>query len=203
MIINKRLFIDVNKFEDKKYLCVKQYDNNVYRINISLLSGEQEITIPPSSEVTIAIKKPDGTICFDNCELTDNVISFIIDEKITSSYGDANCEIRIYSEQKSLMQSPTFVIKITKAAVKEDDIVSSDDFSELTKLISEVKELTNLVADLSNKNEILYQKLEEAINKIPQYDERIDSILVAKMGELEWQDKNELVQEILEAMPVA
>lgn len=149
-----------NKFNFKK-IQMKQYDKNTRQIDIYLLdSSGQIIDIPSTFKAKFQATKKDKKIVFDNCIISDNKITYIAKESLTSVAGEVECEIGLYETSTSgdttndkLIQSKTFYIDVEPSAMDRNAVESSDDFNTLTIMINNITgisaEAEQAIADIN------------------------------------------------------
>lgn len=135
MVIEKNISLDITNYDSFTTVKIKQYDNNVHRLNISLNTSDgSPFVIDADTTAKLRMTKPDGYTVYKNCSIADNIISVVLDGSISTAYGKAPAEIGLYKKEELLLSS-TFCINIIKSAIDEGGIISSDDFGALTEII--------------------------------------------------------------------
>jgi len=133
---------------------IKQYDQNSHQLNISLKNNDVPFSIEAETTAKLRMTKPDGYTVYKNCSIADNIISVVLDESISTTYGKAPAEIGLYKKEELLLSS-TFCINIIKSAINEGGIISSDDFGALTEIIEKSEATIGSSAVLGDVNWVM------------------------------------------------
>lgn len=128
--------LDIEAMGSQAVLMARQGDNT-RSISASLRQNELPYIIPPGCIATLVGSKPDGTILYNDCRIEDNKIIYDFTPQTASTPGRVKCEIRIYNAEQLLLTSPRFIIQVLKQAVSDQNIISRDEVTELTKLIAD------------------------------------------------------------------
>lgn len=109
---------------------------------ITLMDGSKPYVITNDCRAVFTAKKADGKILYNNCSIIGNVITYVFTPQTTSAVGKAECEIKLYGAENKLLTSARFTLMVDDTVYNEgDEVESSDEFSALTALMSEVTEL--------------------------------------------------------------
>lgn len=111
------------------------------RICISLAENGMPYTIARGCYAIFEGKKPDESILFNDCVISGNTIIYDITEQTTAVAGRISCAIRLYGADGRLITSPPFDIVVRDTLIEDEKVESSDEFSALTALVSEVQAL--------------------------------------------------------------
>lgn len=142
----KRISLDIHNTSSGEAVNAKRGDTG-RRICISLVDGGVPYIIDEDCYAVFTAKKPDGNIVFNDCTIVKNMIIYSVTEQTVAVEGRVNCEIKLYGSDAKLITSPKFTILVSGTVYNEgDEVESTDEFSALTTLISEVQELRNSAA---------------------------------------------------------
>lgn len=145
----KRISLDIHSTSSNETVNAKRGDTG-RKICISLVDGGIPYIISEDCYAVFTAKKPDGNIVFNECTIEKNTIIYEVTEQTVAVEGRVNCEIKLYGADAKLITSPKFTILVYGTVYNEgDEIESTDEFSALTALISEVQELKNGAATLT------------------------------------------------------
>ena len=123
---------------------------------ITLMDGSKPYVITNECRAVFTAKKSDGKILYNYCSIIGNVITYAFTPQTTSAVGKADCEIKLYGAENKLLTSARFTLMVDDTVYNEgDEVESSDEFSALTALMSEVTELlaTGIKGDKGDKGE--------------------------------------------------
>ena len=123
---------------------------------ITLMDGSKPYVITNECRAVFTAKKSDGKILYNYCSIIGNVITYAFTPQTTSAVGKADCEIKLYGAENKLLTSARFTLMVDDTVYNEgDEVESSDEFSALTALMSEVAEhlATALKGDKGDQGE--------------------------------------------------
>lgn len=119
--------------------------------------------------VTVAAKKSDGTNIFNHVKIIDalaGICEIEITEQILALNMDLPCEIVLYGPNGVVASSSNFVISMISSVRNEEGIVSSSEFSALTKALSDVTYVkTNLNKKMNKGDSILVSQINKNSGK--------------------------------------
>ena len=132
---------------NNNFLFVKGMQGDGYGtryVDISLVNNGQPYTVN-SEAVTVIIRgtKPDTSIIFNECEISDsNTIRVEITQQMSAVAGKGNYEVSIMSnlENRTLTSFPFFII-ISKSSFDIGYVVSSNEFGLLVDKINQVHKI--------------------------------------------------------------
>ena len=133
----------VQKFEiemsgsTKQYMVsAKQGDRATRYVEVTLLSGGEQYTIPDGSSVTAYIRKPDRKRVYTACEYKGAVVTLELTSQTLAAAGTATCEIEVKSaDLEQVITSVTFEIEIEPMVKDENAVISGDELSLLDKIL--------------------------------------------------------------------
>ena len=136
--------------DTKKYLVsAKQGDKASRFIVAKLLSNGEVYMIPDDSIVAVNIEKPDGKVVFNNCEHSGSEVTIELTSQALAAAGEAICEIEVLrSDGSQVITSASFTIEIEKKVGKDDAIKSSNEYTELQKLIAGASKYDKRMSEL-------------------------------------------------------
>lgn len=112
-------------------------------LRISLSEHGKPYVIGPECSAAILIKKPDGTIIFNDCEidLVNSVIIYEFTAQTVSAAGLCECEVRLYGHAGEVITTPQFMMLVKTTVYSDGQIESEDEFTALTAAITAVNSL--------------------------------------------------------------
>ena len=137
--------LDINDNHVYQHLYTKQYDaNRVYKINIYKDGLPYDIS---DTNVAFEMKKPDGTVIMNACEITStNQISISLTPQMSVVYGRALFQI-VISKNENIITTVTGKMNIEESVIQDDDVRSSDEFGYITEILAEISTNANLAHD--------------------------------------------------------
>lgn len=141
----------------------KQNDRQTRFIEAQLTAGGQPWSVPTGLEMLYAVraKKPDGTGCFYDTDDEGNpavvvdgsVITISLAEQVLTAPGTVYVEVNFYTQDAEKLTTFSFVLEVEKAAVTDDDIISTDYWNILTQQIAEVLAKIDSIAGITAEAE--------------------------------------------------
>ena len=126
----KRLKIEMSGSTKQYQVSAKQSDRATRYVEIQLLDQGAEYEIPPGSNVTAYIKKPDLKRAYSPCTFSGSVVTMELTSQTLAAAGTALAEIEVKSgDMTEVITSCTFEIKIEPCVKDEDAIISGDEMS--------------------------------------------------------------------------
>lgn len=126
----KRLKIEMSGSTKQYQVSAKQSDRATRYVEIQLLDQGAEYEIPPGSNVTAYIKKPDLKRAYSPCTFSGSVVTMELTSQTLAAAGTALAEIEVKSgDMTEVITSCTFEIKIEPCVKDEDAIISGNEMS--------------------------------------------------------------------------
>lgn len=125
-----------------------QYDVDSRYINVKIVNNGKNVDLT-NYMVSIACKKPDGKIVFNETEMIEpkqGLIKFLISEQITTALGEVVCELKIYGRNSSVLTTQYFTINVTQP-IANKRIQSTNEFRQLTIAMNEYNAWVDKVKD--------------------------------------------------------
>ena len=117
----KRLKIEMSGSTKQYQVSAKQHDRATRYVEIQLLNQGAEYEIPPGSNVTAYIKKPDLKRAYSPCTFSGSVVTMELTSQTLAAAGTALAEIEVKSgDMTEVITSCTFEIEI-EPCVKDED----------------------------------------------------------------------------------
>lgn len=141
------LLLDVENKQLQQTIAVKQYDT-ARVLHITLTDAGKPYTIASDCYAVFTALKPDNEVILNNCAIEDNTVIYAFTAQTTVTAGIMPCEIKLYGADNKLITSPKFFMRIEEAVYKgttEDKVVSSSEYTALTKLIERVNTIASRV----------------------------------------------------------
>jgi hypothetical protein len=161
--IYTKISLDVQNIASQLTLSVKRGDTS-RGLMISLTDNGKVYNIPDHCYATFSARKSDGTFVDSGCTIKDNFIIFEFSEQLTIISGRVDCDITLYDVNNYRLLSPLFTIYVYDTIKSEyaRAVVSSDEFTMLTELISDA---TEAIVDTNNATANANAAAEEAREK--------------------------------------
>ena len=137
--------LDIHTTGSQINLMAKQGDSG-RKISVTLSEKGKIYKIAKDCSAVFRAVKPDGTILFNNCEIINNEIQYVITEQTVAEEGIVDCEITLYDADGIQITSPNFTIQVASMIRSDNVLKSSNEFGVLRSIITEVNELINNVA---------------------------------------------------------
>lgn len=134
-----------------------QYDVDSRYINVKIVNNGKNVDLT-NYMVSIACKKPDGKIVFNETEMIEpkqGLIKFLISEQVTAALGEVVCELKIYGKNSSVLTTQYFTINVMKP-IADKRIQSTNEFRQLTIAMNEYNNWINKIEDKYNSLEEEY-----------------------------------------------
>ena len=141
-----------------------QYDVDSRYVNVKIVNNGKNIDLT-NYMVSIACKKPDGKIVFNETEIVEpkqGLIKFLISEQISVALGEVVCELKIYGKNSSVLTTQYFTINVTQP-IANKRIQSTNEFRQLTIAMNEYNKWIDKVEEKYNG---LEQEYAEELNEI-------------------------------------
>lgn len=133
----------------KQTVYAKQYDKISRYLEITVLSGGEEVILPLGAIPRIRCRKPDDTMVFNDGCIHENKIYVELTEQILSAEGIASADIGIYDGDSVLSTEP-FNIEIIPMEYDSARAGSSDEFSALTQALTTIGNIYAAQAELED-----------------------------------------------------
>ena len=134
---NYKITLDMTKIQSQISIPVPQNDT-ARRIYIRLFHNGKQFALPSGVRVVLAAQKADGTVIYNDCLIEgQSVIRYDFTEQTTSAVGEMKCQLRVYGRNGGLITSPQLTIVVYENIFTAEDIVSSDEFTILNRLITD------------------------------------------------------------------
>ena len=125
-----------------------QYDVDSRYVNVKIVNNGKNVDLT-NYIVSIACKKPDGKIVFNETEMVEpkqGLIKFLISEQITTAPGEVVCELKIYGKNSSVLTTQYFTINVMQP-IANKRIQSSNEFRQLTIAMNGYNDWVDKVKD--------------------------------------------------------
>ena len=133
----------------KQKVYAKQYDKTSRYLEVTVMSGDEEVILPLGAIPRIRCTKPDGTTVFNDGCIHENRVYVELSEELLSVVGTASADIGIYSGESILSTEP-FDIEIIPMQYNAARAGSSDEFSALTQALTTVGNIYAVQAEVEN-----------------------------------------------------
>ena len=208
--IYSKISLDVQNIASQLTVSVKRGDTTRGLI-ISLTDNGKVYNIPDYCFATFSARKSDGTFLDGSCTIKNNKIIYEFSEQLTAVAGRVDCDIGLYDSNSERLVSPLFTVFVYETIKSEysSKVVSSDEFTMLTDLISQATEAigtanqtidianqtideANQTIDTANKTiETANQTIDEANETLDEADELIDRLGKGELGAVGFIESNQ------------
>lgn len=135
--------LDLHKSASQASLITPKYDTK-RKIVITLTENNKPYAIAEGCYAVFTAKKADGKVIYNDCVIEDNRVVYAFTEQTAATEGVMNCQIELYGTDSELISSPSFVLTVfPKVYDGEEEIESTNEFTALQKLITEVNDMLN------------------------------------------------------------
>ena len=135
--------IDLSSYNNFDYVRAVQGDQKTRYIHITLLENQKQYVLS-DVEAVLRGTKPDGKTIYNNCGISDDgEIIVELTEQILAVAGIGKYEISLYNTDENVITSFPFNIYVSPAQFNSGTVLSSDEFTELTTNISQIKTITD------------------------------------------------------------
>lgn len=159
-----KISLDIHEHASQAVLKAKKTDTG-RKLHITLRAGGTPYTIEDDCYAAFKATKPDGTILFNACTIENNEIIYEFTEQTCTSVGRCRCEIALYGPNDNIITSPRFSLLVDGTIYPDEILESTDEFSALTKLITDTLEATNDATHAAQKADQAANDANEVINK--------------------------------------
>lgn len=137
-MINSHYKISLDIQDHGSHVSLKAKRGDTGRIlEITLTDGGKPYKITSDCLAVFTAKKSDGTTIYNGCSIINGAIYYVFTEQTALSVGVSNCEIKIYGSGAKLLTSASFTLIIEDTILNEQTILSMNEVTALTKLISD------------------------------------------------------------------
>ena len=145
-MINSFYKISLDIQDHGSHVSLKAKKGDTGRIlKITLADGGKPYKITSECLAVFTAKKSDGTIIYNGCSIIDNAIFYVFTEQTALSVGTSNCEIKLYGSDEKLLTSASFTLIIEDTVLNESDLLSMNEVTALTKLVSDANTIIHEV----------------------------------------------------------
>lgn len=140
MQITQHIKLNIYQRSDYTYLDAKQADDNSRFLNVQFTDGDNDIFVTSGVTVTLRCQKPDGTAVYNNgTRESDGTVTVELTDQVLAVPGVVYADIST-SRNGEILSSATFVIRVIPVPTGTQ-IVSTNEFLQLTELIEELEQL--------------------------------------------------------------
>lgn len=145
-MINSYYKISLDIQDHGSHVSLKAKKGDTGRIlKITLVDGGKPYKITSECLAVFTAKKADGTLIYNGCSIIDNAIFYVFTEQTALSVGTSNCEIKLYGSDEKLLTSASFTLIIEDTVLNESDLLSMNEVTALTKLVSDANTIIHEV----------------------------------------------------------
>ncbi len=176
MYLIKEITLDFSGDSEPQVITAKQCDSESRYILITPVNKGAELDMNGIAAVFCA-EKPDGKRIVNYCTVySDGRISVELTSQALAVNGVLRCEIKLY-EDSAVLSSCPFCVNVVKS-VSDDGFESTDEYSVLTLLIEEYREIIKSVNADTVKSYIFLPETaenvtEESLNNSLSIDENV------------------------------
>lgn len=150
MEVTQDIKLNINDTGDRYVVTVKQGDTGRI-LNVTMMDDQTELTIPSTATVSVRVLKSDGTSVDDTATVSDGKALVEITEQMTAVAGYAKADVSVASDGK-IVSTATFLLKVGEIPLGVE-IVSQNEFTQLTELIASASAYESRIGDLEDNIE--------------------------------------------------
>ena len=132
--IEYRIRLDVSKADHQSEIVVKQNDTRTRVVRAYLSNGSKAYEIVDGVSAVVRGKKPSGSILYNACEIDGNFVVFELTNQMIAEVGRVECEITLTGSEGEVLTSPSFLVFVEEKIYSDDEVESTNEFTELQKL---------------------------------------------------------------------
>ncbi len=133
--------LDIHAPDSQGLLYVKRGDT-ARRLSMSLTQKGLPYLPGQDCFAVLTGRKADGTFLYQACRSEGEEISYDFSPQTTACPGELLCELRLYDAEGGLLTSPRFSVLVADRVYNDEEIVeSADEFTALTALVAETREI--------------------------------------------------------------
>ena len=129
--IRHQFTLDIKKDGIQKNLYMRQGDIKSQRIAIQLFSGAFPYDIEGVTSATFRARKPDGSIIFNDCVVTEHGVEYQVTSQSIAAAGGVECMITLCGPNGETLGTPRFLIEVEEAICSDSEIESTNEFTAL------------------------------------------------------------------------
>lgn len=146
-IIVKQLSVDVAQENIFQSVIAKQYDTNSRFLTVKLTNEGEQITVSPTSVVTINAAREDKQAkAFAGTVNEDGTVTVPITYWMLELDGIVKCDISVIDPEQRKLTTTSFTISVEAAACSETDITEDENYDILVTLIGQISDIQSVEA---------------------------------------------------------
>lgn len=122
--------LDASKSGNQAYINVKKGELRSRQLSMYLYNNSTPIELDESTVVVLTAVKPDGTVVFNDFDLSGNIAKIVLPQQIFAEAGTVECELALYGTD-GILYSPRFDINVGEQLLDDDSITSTSEFGAL------------------------------------------------------------------------
>ena len=159
------------------YIFVNQWEANLRKLKVVFLSNGKPWQIPDDFSCNILMKKADGFIIYNPAKTVEgNVVIFNISQQMTAAAGTNRFQIQI-SKGKEEIRSFHSVLEVRYAAVKEEEILSTDEKETIGQLIERAENAAEEAEEAAEESFSASDKANEAADRAEKISDAIEGAI--------------------------
>lgn len=133
-----KIHLDCGKSGNQASIYVKKGDVKTWQLSIFLYNNSIPYELAEDATVVLRAVKPDGTLVYNDCTISGNIIKHLMPAQMMTATGTVECELDVYGSDNEVLFSPEFSAYISDVLASDDDVVSSSKFSALTAAMTNI-----------------------------------------------------------------
>ena len=152
-IVTYKIQLDVKKVASQLSFSICKGDTG-RRLVIQLISDGKVFNLSKGNYAVFSATKPDGTVIYNDCTISNDVITYDITEQTVSSIGNVEGEITLYDSTGYVITAPKFSIIVYDSARARVDLESYNQLEALDQLmINEAARIEQEVLRVENEEQ--------------------------------------------------
>ena len=139
--IRHQFTLDIKKDGIQKTLHMRQGDIKSQRIAIQLFSGAFPYGIEGITSATFRARKPDGSIIFNDCVVTEHGVEYQVTSQSIAAAGGVECMITLCGPSGETLGTPRFLIEVEEAICSDSEVESTNEFTALQIAMADKAEI--------------------------------------------------------------
>ena len=139
--IRHQFTLDIKKDGIQKTLHMRQGDIKSQCIAIQLFSGAFPYGMEGITSATFRAKKPDGSIIFNDCVVTEHGVEYQVTSQSIAAAGGVECMITLCGPNGETLGTPHFLIEVEEAICSDSAVESTNEFTALQIAMADKAEI--------------------------------------------------------------
>lgn len=134
---NTAITLDIDTAGVRAEVWAKQDDTGTRKVTASFVNGGSPISLSQASNAELRVLRPDGTMVVSTAEISGNTVVAEFPDNALTVGGEGYGDIRLLDSAGKCISAARFVLHIEYAAVSNEQVTQTSDFTALMQGIYE------------------------------------------------------------------